>query len=470
MNKKIYIIILISLISVFIGIIYYSYYKRIDSYVILNINEDKIIINKDNISNNYNLSTLNTKFDTNIKVNAKNAKVYINNKLINDEYILKNLEIDKDKKIKISVKFKYSIVKHNVYINTLPSDFPNYIVTGEAKTNQEYYLTTYDNGVKNNHYIYILNKYGKIEFYRKTNLISYSFKKNESDGKIFYTYLEECNYKYDGFNDSSPSKLVVLDENFNFLKEIKYKTEDNYIDLDSHDYYFFSDNHYIISGYDKKEITYNNAKYKFWNLRIEEIENDNVIWEFESSKYNKLINSYNDVSPLNDGINYVNIMHINSMAIDPIDGNLICSFRNQDSIMKISRKTGKIMWILGGKNDEFGLKESQLFSKQHSVSYLPSHEIIIYDNGDKNQQSRIVKIKLDEKNKKVISYKSYELKYFSPRMGSIFVQDFENDIYLISYGVGNKYAFEQISLENEAKYWQFNIPNSNDMYYVYNFD
>ena len=43
----------------------------------------------------------------------------------------------------------------------------------------------------------------------------------------------------------------------------------------------------------------------------------------------------------------------------------MCSFRNIDSILKIERGTGKILWILGGKGDHFGLTEEQKFSRQH---------------------------------------------------------------------------------------------------------
>ncbi len=472
MKKKFLITSIISVIILII-ILYITYFlsnKDINAYVVLNINEDEITITKDNILNNIDLTTLNTKYDTQINIKSENAKVYINGDLVNNKYILKNLELNKTKPIKVKIKFKNSLKKYIININTLPSDFPNYETVGVAKTNQEYYLSTYYTGIKTNHYVYILNKEGKVTFYRRTNKDPFSFKKEYSNNKVYYTYLETINHDYDGYNESMASQLVVLDENFKFIKNIRYKTDTEYF-ADNHDYYFFSEDHYILAGYSRKDVIYENRNYKLWDLRISEVKDGKVIWEFKGSDYNRFIDSYNYVFPLYDGVNYVNIMHINSMTIDPEDGNLVCSLRNQDSIIKINRNTGKLMWVLGGKSNEFETTEDHLFSKQHSISYLPNHEMLIYDNGEVNGITRILKIKLDEKNKKVLSFKSYELNNFAPRLGSIFVQDYENDIYLLTYGSGSyEYAVEQINLEDMSKYWQFKIKTNNSLLYTFSFD
>ena len=46
--------------------------------------------------------------------------------------------------------------------------------------------------------------------------------------------------------------------------------------------------------------------------------------------------------------------HVNSIEIDH-DGNLLVSARNTHTIYKISRRTGKILWRLGGKRSDFTL-------------------------------------------------------------------------------------------------------------------
>ena len=62
-------------------------------------------------------------------------------------------------------------------------------------------------------------------------------------------------------------------------------------------------------------------------------------------------------------------VHVNSVAVDPKDNNLIVSMRNQYAVYKIDRETGAIIWILGGKADQFGITEDQQFIGQHYAQY-----------------------------------------------------------------------------------------------------
>ena len=106
------------------------------------------------------------------------------------------------------------------------------------------------------------------------------------------------------------------------------------------------------------------------------------------------------------------------VIIDPKDNNLICSFRNLDSIIKIDRKTGDIIWILGGKGDQFNLTEEQKFSRQHNATLLDNNRILLFDNGNAKGLTRIFEITLDEENKKVTNFKEFSLDgRFSAYMG-----------------------------------------------------
>lgn len=303
----------------------------------------------------------------------------------------------------------------------------------------------------------------------------YNFKKNNINGKIRYTYLEKTTDIYEGINDAVQCKLVVLDEMYNEINRIGYLTEKGEINSECHDYYYLGENNYIICAYTEAKVTdvpkSEGQEINIWNFRMQEIKEGKILWEFQSIKNKQLYENYSikdiEIGDFEEPINY---MHFNSMEIDPIDGNLICSFRNQDAIIKISRKTGEIIWTLGGKGDEFGLTESQKFSKQHSISYLSSHEILIYDNGPNNRKTRILKIGLNEQDKTIQSYKSYDLKTYAPRMGSVEVVNESENIYLITYGTGkNKYAFEELNLETGQSYFRFSIEPNNSLYCVNKF-
>ena len=45
--------------------------------------------------------------------------------------------------------------------------------------------------------------------------------------------------------------------------------------------------------------------------------------------------------------------HVNAITIDPTDNNLVISSRNTSACYKVDRKTGRVIWKLGGKHSDF---------------------------------------------------------------------------------------------------------------------
>lgn len=472
--KKTISIIIILIITIFSIYKYIENIKK-EAYIKIKINGQEIQLTEENKEKAIDLQMLDAQKDTKIQIELKNAKIKINKEEIKEskEITIGKINIQKENKIEIQAKkngeFKYS----KYIINTLPSKFLQYEIEGKSEEKGEYYLSTYIiSGKKGRHYIYKINNEGQITFYKQAKNIPFNFKKNEIDGKITYTYLETIEIKNNGITTFIPANLIVLDENYNEIKKIGYLTEEGEINTENHDYLYLGENHYIIEGYTKEEVTnvpnYEGEKVKVWNCRIQEIKDGKIIWEFKSIDNAQLYEYYNEnniqIKPSNT---YIDYMHINSIKIDPEDGNLVCSFRNIDAIIKISRKNGKIIWILGGKGDQFGLTKEQKFSKQHSISFLKNHEILIYDNAYDNKNTRILKIKINEKNKKIEEFKSYELNVYIPRMGAVQAVNEEKDIYLITYGEGNsKYAFQELNLKTGEVKFKFKIVCGNSLYCV----
>lgn len=72
--------------------------------------------------------------------------------------------------------------------------------------------------------------------------------------------------------------------------------------------------------------------------------------------------------------------HLNSMAIDPSDGNLIISSRDTWTIYKVHRTSGAIMWRLGGKKSDFTMGPGTNFAFQHHVTPYAGGLYTIFDN------------------------------------------------------------------------------------------
>ena len=118
-----------------------------------------------------------------------------------------------------------------------------------------------------------------------------------------------------------------------------------------------------------------------------------------------------------------------------------------------------------------GLDEIQKFSKQHSIVSLGDNTILLYDNGNSWQRSRILKIRLDEQNKMISEYEEFDLDTYANMMGS--VRLLGDNTYLISYGGGKKIetSIAEINYQtNESKFkftfhdekyrWMYNVNKS----------
>ena len=91
--------------------------------------------------------------------------------------------------------------------------------------------------------------------------------------------------------------------------------------------------------------------------------------------------------------------HINSIDVAP-DGNLIISARNTWAAYKVSRRTGRIIWRLGGKRSDFTLGKGARFEWQHDVREHAGGFVSVFDNAAAPQeepQSRALLLALDTK-------------------------------------------------------------------------
>jgi hypothetical protein len=163
-------------------------------------------------------------------------------------------------------------------------------------------------------------------------------------------------------------------------------------------------------------------------------------FEWRSLDHITPLESTDDIELRQKRIDYI---HVNSVVED-VDDNLLVSCRNTDQVIKINRKTGAIMWRLGGKaakRSDFTIVGDDVngftgFSHQHSVFRARNGDIMMFDNGNLRPYpfSRAVAYKLDEKT--MIATKQWEFqpqqKQFASTMGS--VQELFDGNILIGWG------------------------------------
>jgi len=120
-----------------------------------------------------------------------------------------------------------------------------------------------------------------------------------------------------------------------------------------------------------------------------------VLLDWRSVSHVPLSESYAK-APRNRDLPY-DYFHVNAIDVDT-DGNLLVSARNTHAVYKLERRTGRILWRLGGKRSDYRLGRGVRFAWQHDARRQPGGTIRIFDNGAAprvHTQTRIIFVHLD---------------------------------------------------------------------------
>jgi Arylsulfotransferase (ASST) len=127
-----------------------------------------------------------------------------------------------------------------------------------------------------------------------------------------------------------------------------------------------------------------------------------VLFQWRSDHHVPLSASFESVPAKPE--NTWDYFHVNSIAIDPADGNLVISSRNTWAIYKVHRRTGKVLWKLGGKDGDFRMGRGTDFAFQHDVNLYPGGMLTMFDNEGgppkEASQSRGLVLKIDERRRR----------------------------------------------------------------------
>jgi hypothetical protein len=98
-------------------------------------------------------------------------------------------------------------------------------------------------------------------------------------------------------------------------------------------------------------------------------------------------------------------LHVNSIDIAP-DGHLLISGRHTWTLYKLHRRTGEVIWRLGGKRSDFELDADARFTWQHDARQLDARTISLFENGSDGRtktrsQSRGLVLDVDTRGRRV---------------------------------------------------------------------
>ncbi len=229
------------------------------------------------------------------------------------------------------------------------------------------------------------------------------------------------------------------------LTKYSWPTKDNVImQLDSHDYQVDAEGNQLfanqvkqkvdarcLSGLEKDSVRYAvvnnivilNAKDSvifYWNP-LEHMSVCEMNWAYRNASLN-----YGDI---------INWSHINSIRFAN-DGNILYSYRHI-GVGKINRKTGDIIWKLGGKDtlNSISIADTSGYYLQHDFSQRTDGLYSVFSNGDTaHPYLDGIVYKINEINKTATLVSRYRPKpeIYSLALGNY---DYENGVSIINFGM-----------------------------------
>jgi hypothetical protein len=340
--------------------------------------------------------------------------------------------------------------------DSLPSDLPLPTITTLKNPADGYIFAVVPYWGTGGSYLVMYNNQGRPVFFKNTSLSSTDFKLHDNG---LLTYF-----------DAASRKFFALDSTFAVIDSFWVQ---NGFTTDEHEIKFLKNGNVLLIGYDIK--SYDMSQVVPGGDRnasvvvdvVQEIDRKRtVVFEWKAYEHYKLTDVGPEVTLTDPSFLH---SHINSIDFD-LDSNLVVSARNLDEITKIDRKSGNIIWRLGGKNNQFKfINDSIGFNAQHSANILPNGNLIFFDNGLFHNPpfSRAVEYRLDMTNKTATLVWSYRN---TPDVASIFwgnAQRLKNGNTFIGWGKSDIGATEVDS--HGEKVFEMSFPTDVFSYRVFRF-
>lgn len=324
-------------------------------------------------------------------------------------------------------------------VDSLPSDFPQInILTNNNPAPGLIMFPSSGKGFGN--FLTFMDNSGQVIKYKRLSSNASNFSL-QSNGLILFNQSSKGFFKA-----YSEAKIFVTDTALNVIDSI---ISGNGYKPSPHSSVILPNGNYLYTSFEARDVDMSqvvaegNPNAVVAGAVLVELDvNKKPVFIWNSWDYIPISDTY---QPINDFLNLTTLYsNFNSVDLD-FDGNYILCNRLLSELTKIDRKTGNIIWRMGGKHNQFkfvneAYKEDGLyFSMQHDIRLLPNGNITIFDNGEQfnPQSSRAVEYEIDEESlsaKKVWEYRPNP-KIFTPSAGSS--QKLDNGNTIMGWGNTN---------------------------------
>ncbi len=244
----------------------------------------------------------------------------------------------------------------------------------------------------------IVDNTGRVVWFSpvKNGQVAADFRVQRYQGRPVLTWAQQANF---GSFAKGTSVDYILDGGFHVVATVR---AGNGLDADAHEFLLTPQGTALITIYHtvSRDLSSvggpKNGKLIEGVIQEIDVATGKVIFEWHSLGKVGLNESYLPL-PKSAAVPW-DYIHINAISLDT-DGNLLLDARHTSTVYKIDRKTGKLIWRLGGKKSDFTFGPGARFSFQHNPVAAAPNVIRIFDNAVNSNPtlpySRVIWIKLD---------------------------------------------------------------------------
>lgn len=228
---------------------------------------------------------------------------------------------------------------------------------------------------------------------------------------------------------------VMVDESYREIARFRSRRD---VPPDFHEVLLTPDDTLLVLSYDPVPANLSSVggkrRGKAYDGVVQELEipSGRVLWEWRSLDHVEVGESYQK-----QVANPYDYFHVNSAGFDS-DGNLLISARNTWGIYKVDRRTGRVIWRLGGKRSDFTMGPGTKFAFQHDArSHDGGRLLSLFDNGpvpNTKRESRGLVLELDTE--RMRARLAQEIRHAPPLFARVTgnAQLAENGNFLICWG------------------------------------
>lgn len=300
----------------------------------------------------------------------------------------------------LAASLPYAAAVRREASRSTPSDFPRFrVVRGPGVPDGRVFLNRTFGGAS---YALVVDMDGKVLWSaRHDGHFTMDFKPHVlPDGEVRYSYF----LSEEGWANEVAvlGSVVVLDERFRELRRLQLQPfrGAGVRPAENHDFVLLSDDHYLLTSC--QESSWGSAQ--VMASVIQEVQDGRAVFEWRSTDHERLYRDSLEGNSFSPG-EVSDYAHLSSLAVDPVDGHLLVGMRNLDAVLKVHRRSGEILWTLGGRSDDFGLSPDQRPSRLHHATRTPEGRILLFDNGNSSGRSRLVEFTLDEPGRRLVSFR-----------------------------------------------------------------